>query len=396
MLSLLEQLSGSYGPFRLFGYTSVRVVGAALTAFLLMWLIMPGLIAWLRHKKFGEQGGKGEGADIVDAMREAKAGTPTMGGLGLISCAALSAILWCHPAEPQSWLLLATMLAFGFLGFLDDRAKVFKGAVGMSKRVKMALQFIIGIACGIGFVIFDDAQIIHKIEPLWVGPKDTGSWEWTVASEGGRSAVRHHITMPFLSLDYALNATAIGVVAWCLVMTFACSNSVNFTDGMDGLAAGTMLISALAYMVIAYLASHFVACYYLGIFHVPGAQEVAVFCAAIAGACLGFLWFNAAPAQVFMGDTGSQALGGVLAMVSLCAKQEFLILLVGFVFFMEGASVLLQVGYFKATGGKRLLRCAPIHHHFQYKGWPETTIVFRFWVIAALSALLALATLKLR
>ena len=186
------------------------------------------------------------------------------------------------------------------------------------------------------------------------------------------------------------------MLLWTIAVSFACSNSVNFTDGMDGLAAGTMLVAALAFMAIAYAASHFVAAHHLGILYVPGSKEVAVFCAATAGACLGFLWFNAAPAQIFMGDTGSQALGGVLALASLCTKQEFLILLVGFVFFVEGLSVLLQVAYFKATGGKRLFRCAPIHHHFQYLGWPETKIVFRFWVVAAVAALLALASLKLR
>jgi phospho-N-acetylmuramoyl-pentapeptide-transferase len=177
---------------------------------------------------------------------------------------------------------------------------------------------------------------------------------------------------------------------------FACSNAVNFTDGMDGLAAGTMAIAALAFMAIAYVSSHFVAAHYLKVAYVPGNEEVAVFCAALVGSCLGFLWYNAPPAEVFMGDTGSQALGGALAMVALCSKQEFLILLVGFVFFAEALSVLLQVASYRLRGGKRIFLCAPVHHHFQYKGWPETRIVFRFWMVAALAALLALATLKLR
>ena len=391
MLSLLEQFAAEWGPLRLFGYTSVRVVAAALTAFLLMLLVMPGLIAFLRRKKFGEQGGKGDGAEVVDAMREAKRGTPTMGGLGLIMCAAVAAVLWCDPFEAQPWLLLVTMLAFGFQGFLDDRTKIFAGAQGLSKKSKMALQLAVGIGVGWWFAEIDQASIITEIAAT--EGRHSGEWLWSVVNE---TKVSGRVTAPFLPLEYALPVGFIGLIVWALVMTFACSNSVNFTDGMDGLAGGTMLIAMIAYMGIAYAASHFVASHYLGIFHVPGAQEVAVFCAAIAGACLGFLWYNAAPAQVFMGDTGSQALGGVLAMVSLTTKQEFLILLVGFVFFMEGASVALQVGYFKLTRGRRLFLCAPIHHHFQYKGWPETTIVFRFWVLAALCALLALATLKLR
>jgi len=366
------------------------VVGASLTAFLLMLVVMPRLIVWLRERKLAEQGGKGEGADLVDEMRSSKAGTPTMGGLGLVSCAVLSTVLWCHPLEPQPWLLLFTLSAFAVLGYLDDRAKVFRGAVGLSKRHKMLLQFGVGLACGLWFLEIDRAEIIRAIEPV---SRVQGAWAWDVVA---RETVHHFITVPFLPLDLALPVGAVGLVLWAVAMTFCCSNAVNFTDGMDGLAAGTMLIACLAFMVIAYLASHFVAAHYLGIYHVAGSQEVAVFCAALAGACLGFLWYNAAPAQIFMGDTGSQALGGALAMISLTCKQEFLILLVGFVFFLEGASVLLQVGYFKMSGGRRLLRCAPIHHHFQYHGWPETRIVFRFWIIAAVAALLALSTLKLR
>lgn len=396
MLSLLDQYQDLFGPFRLFGYTSVRVVGAALTAFLLMLLVMPGLIAWLRHKKFGEQGGKGDGAAVVDAMRDAKRGTPTMGGLGLICCAAISSLLWCAPGEVQPWLLLGALLGFGFLGFLDDREKIFAGAQGMRKSTKMILQIGLAIALGWFFATNDHAIIVDAVRPV---PLDAATLDaatrfgWLMSESHAVSGV---VTLPFASLDYALPVGMVGLIVWTVIVSFACSNSVNFTDGMDGLAAGTMLIAMLCYIGMAYAASHFVAAHYLGIFHVLGAQEVAVFCAAVVGACLGFLWYNASPAQVFMGDTGSQALGGVLAMVSLTTKQEFLIILVGFVFFLEGASVALQVGYFKATGGKRLFACAPIHHHFQYRGWPETTIVFRFWVLAALCALLALATLKLR
>jgi len=391
MLSLLERFQEFFGPFRLFGYVSVRVVAAALSSFLLMLLVMPRLIDWLRVRKLAEGGGKGEGADLVDEMRSSKAGTPTMGGIGLIICVTLGALLWCDPYEPQPWLLLFALLAFGLLGYLDDRAKVFRGAHGLNKRSKMALQLGVGLICGIWFLGIDHAEIIGRI----VARQEGDGFFWHIPPDG-RQAVHHQITMPFLSLEHALAVGAVGLVVWTLVMTFCCANAVNFTDGMDGLAAGTMLIASLAYMVIAYVASHFVASHYLGIFHVPGAQEVAVFCAALAGGCLGFLWFNAAPAQIFMGDTGSQALGGTLAVTSLTTKQEFLILLVGFVFFVEGASVMLQVGYFRLTGGRRLFRCAPIHHHFQYQGWPETRIVFRFWVVGALAALLALATLKLR
>ena len=356
-------------------------------------VVMPRLIRWLQKKKFGEQGGKDEGAALVDEMRESKAGTPTMGGLGLVACLGATALLCCDPSSSFTWILLATVVSYAILGLTDDRTKVFAGAQGMRKGTKMICQLVLGLGLGWWLVSIDAPQIIDAIEPELVSENN---YEWRVTERQTADVIGHRLTLPFAPLEWALPVGALGLMAWTLIMSFACSNSVNFTDGLDGLAAGTSLIAILAFMVIAYLTSHFVAAHHLGIFHVPGSQEVAVFCAATAGALCGFLWFNAHPAQVFMGDTGSQAIGGLLAMISLCCKQEFLILLVGFIFFAEGASVFLQVGYFKLTGGKRLFRCAPIHHHFQYLGWPETRVVLRFWVLAAVMALLALATLKLR
>ena len=338
----------------------------------------------------GERGGKGDGAIQVDRMRESKAGTPTMGGLGIVAAVLAATLLWCDFAHPQPLLLVFTLVSFAALGFMDDRTKIFKGAEGLSKRTKMTIQISIGLICGIWFYQIDHGVIVHDIMPRLAS--DGSGYGWILERT---ATVQHALALPFLSLDWAWNI-GVGVVVWTLFMTLACSNSVNFTDGMDGLAAGVMLIAVAAFMVMAYLASHFVAAHHLGIFMVLGAEEVAVFSAAIAGACLGFLWFNCHPAQVFMGDTGSQALGGALAMISICSKQEFPLLVVGFVFFLEGLSVALQVGYFKLSGGKRIFLCAPIHHHFQYKGWPETRIVQRFYVLAAITALLALASLKLR
>ncbi len=391
MLSLLQQFDFAF--FSIFGYVTTRVVLAAITAFFLMMVIMPRLIKWLHVKKYGEQGAKGDGAIVVDRMRQAKAGTPTMGGLGLIVCIMISAVLWCDPNQSHTWLLLFTIFAFGVLGFLDDRTKIFKGAEGLSVRVKMILQLFVGIACGVWLYYIDlnaSAQIIDQLK-YKVHP-DNGS---LILDQVIRGDMTHYLSIPMIPLEYSLYL-GIGIVLWVVVMTFACSNSVNFTDGMDGLASGTMLIAAMAFVVIAYACSRIDAASYLRIFYVPGAQEVAVFCAAICGACLGFLWFNAAPAEIFMGDTGSQALGGALAVVATSVKQEFLLPVVGFVFFIEGGSVMLQVAYFKMTKGKRMFLCAPLHHHFQYKGWPETKIVLRFWVLAALTAIFAIATLKLR
>ncbi|MBA3686513.1 MAG: phospho-N-acetylmuramoyl-pentapeptide-transferase [Planctomycetes bacterium] len=403
MFYFLKDLDGWYGPFRLFGYVTSRTVLAALTAFALMMVVMPPLIRWLKRKKFGEQGSKNEAA-VVDAMRNAKAGTPTMGGLGIIACICASVLLWCNPLELRTWLLLGGMLGFGLVGYLDDRTKIFKGAKGISSRSKLAIQLVIGLLCG-GAMYWYNAHNLAALAPKLVDTQigviqvfkhisDTrdaaGNFEQFLVPLGV-----HELAFPLLPLQFAVNL-GLWWILWSVLVTMACANAVNFTDGMDGLASGTMLIAALAFMAIAYLTSRVDTTEFLKVLYVPGGQEVAVFCAAVAGACLGFLWFNGAPAEVFMGDTGSQALGGFLALAALNTRQEFLVLLVGFVFFIEALSVLLQVASYRLRNKKRIFLCAPLHHHFQYKGWPESKIVLRFWIVAALAALLALSTLKLR
>jgi phospho-N-acetylmuramoyl-pentapeptide-transferase len=401
MMTLLNDFLSSFGvqwgPLRLFDYVSTRVVGAAFTAFLLMMLVMPPLIRWLKRKKFGESGAKGDGAVVVDAMREGKKGTPTMGGLGLIVCITLSAILWCDPASLRTWVLIFGLLSFALVGYLDDRTKIFKGAKGTPLFVKLGIQIGAAVICGIGLYVINQGIADHLLtgadRPAGFPP------DWYKKYLGDESFIVrlgvHQLNFPFVPVEYALNL-GLWSVLWVVFVTSACANGVNFTDGMDGLAAGTMLIAALAFMVIAYLVSRVDAADYLKVLYISGGQEVAIFCAAIAGACLGFLWFNCAPAEVFMGDTGSQALGGALGLIALSTKQEFLILLVGFIFVVEAASVAIQIASYRLRGGKRVFLCAPIHHHFQYKGWPESKIVLRFWIVAALFALVALATLKVR
>ena len=402
MLRYLENLEAWFGPFRLFGFVTARVVLAALTAFVLMMLVMPPLIRWLKRKKFGEQGSKGEAA-VVDAMRAAKAGTPTMGGLGIIACIALTAVLWCDPTEVRTWLMILGMVGFGLVGYLDDRTKIFKGAKGIRSSTKLAIQFAVAIGCGVCLwwlnrhnadilagKFVDTLGSVHVFKHVSDAKDAAGNHEIFLVPLGV-----HELAFPFLPLQYALNL-GLWWILWSLIVQMACANAVNFTDGMDGLASGTMLIAALAFMVIAYLTSRVDTTQWLKILYVPGGQEVAVFLAAVAGACLGFLWFNGAPAEVFMGDTGSQALGGVLALAALNTRQEFLVLLVGFIFFVEALSVILQVASYRLRNKKRIFLCAPLHHHFQYKGWPESKIVLRFWIVAALVALFALATLKLR
>jgi phospho-N-acetylmuramoyl-pentapeptide-transferase len=334
---------------------------------------------------------------VVDAMREGKKGTPTMGGLGLVACITATAVLWCDPTSLRTWVLIFGLLSFALVGYLDDRTKIFKGAKGTSLFVKLAIQISAALICGFGLYFINQdiaGQLLTGADRPAGFPPD-----WYKKSLGDDSYIVrlgiHQLSFPFVPVEYALNLGLWSVI-WVVFVTSACANGVNFTDGMDGLAAGTMLIAALAFMVIAYLTSRVDAADYLKVLYISGGQEIAVFCAAIAGACLGFLWFNCAPAEVFMGDTGSQALGGALGLVALSTKQEFLIVLVGFIFVMEAASVAIQIASFRLRGGKRVFLCAPIHHHFQYKGWSESKIVMRFWIIAALFALVALATLKVR
>jgi phospho-N-acetylmuramoyl-pentapeptide-transferase len=395
MLKYLSVLTPHFGPFRLFEYVSTRVVLAAVTGFLLMIVVMPPLIRWLKRKKFGESGAKGDGAVVVDAMRDSKKGTPTMGGLGLVGCIIAAALLWCDPTELRTWLMLFGLASFALVGYLDDRTKIFKGAKGTPSSVKLAIQLGVALACGIGLYLINE----HYREML-ITENHPAGWPsefYKKELNGENFIVRlgvHQVAFPLVPVQYALNL-GIFSIFWVMFVTTACANGVNFTDGMDGLAGGTVFIAALAFMVIAYITSRVDSADYLRVLYVPGGQEVAVFCAAMAGCCLGFLWYNCAPAEVFMGDTGSQALGGSLGLVALTTKQEFLVVLVGFVFVMEAGSVALQIASYKLRGGKRIFLCAPIHHHFQYKGWPESKIVMRFWIIAALAALLALATLKL-
>lgn len=367
---------------------TISIVAALATSFLLMLVIMPALIRWLKRMKFGETGAKNQGAAVVDAMREGKKGTPTMGGLGIVLCIIATMGLWCDLAAPRTWLLLFGLTAFAVLGFLDDRTKIFKGAKGTPLFVKLGIQFGTALGCGLGLWLIE-AHYAATLNPA-------GDVSYLKTLAGGTYTVflgTHQLAIPFVGMHHALTLGVFSVL-WAMFVTTACANGVNFTDGMDGLAAGTMVISALAFAVIAYLVGRVDAAQYLTAFYVPGGQDIAIACAAVAGACLGFLWFNCSPAEVFMGDTGSQALGGFLGLAALNTKQEFLVLAVGFIFVLEATSVALQIASFRLRGGKRIFLCAPIHHHFQMKGWSETKIVIRFWIVAALFALLAIAALK--
>ncbi len=360
MFTLLADFSHIFGPLNLFRYITFRAACAAATALFFVFFFGPSIIAALRIKQ-----GKGQPIreDGPASHLITKKGTPTMGGLMILSGLVAATLLWANLKNPYVWIVLFVTVAFGGIGFYDDYLKVTKQShKGFSGRLRLLLEFIIaGLAC---------YALVHV---------------------GGDNMMR--LAAPMIK-GY------IGSLGWFFVVFGAfvivsSGNCVNLTDGLDGLAIVPSMIAAGAFAIIAYVVGNSIFSNYLGINYVSGAGELTIVCSALIGAGLGFLWFNAPPAQIFMGDTGSLALGGLLGAVAVAAKQEFVLVIIGGLFVLEGASVIAQVGYFKMTG-KRIFLMAPIHHHFEQKGWKEPQIVIRFWIIAFVLALMGLSTLKLR
>ena len=364
---LLPGLTDVHIVFNLFTYLTFRAAGAVVTSLVLAFLLGPATIRWLRTLRFGqvvrEEGPK--------AHLE-KAGTPTMGGvLILISCA-ISTLLW---AELTNWYTIIPLLALlwmGVLGFADDYLKVVRRKTeGLVGRYKLLGQFGFGVALGV-FLVF------HPISPFdstWTG-------------------------VPFLS-DYMLAFWAPAFVVFVSIVVAGTSNAVNLSDGLDGLACGLTAIAAGTFAILAYVTGRIDTSSYLGLFYLPGAGEMAVFAVALAGAAVGFLWFNSHPAEVFMGDTGSLSMGGAIGVMAILLKAEFLLIIVGGVFVLEALSVILQTGWFRYTArrygqGRRIFRMSPLHHHFEQLGWPETKVVIRFWILGLLFAMVAISTLKIR
>jgi len=292
-----------------------------------------------------------------------KAGTPTMGGVLIIFSIVVSTLLWANLTNYYIWIVLLVTLGYGGIGFIDDYLmQIKKRNKGLSVRNKFLLQTILAIVTGV-----------------------------LIYSYAGFST---RLTIPFFkNISPELGKGYILLAALVIIGT---SNAVNITDGLDGLAIGPFIIASATYMILAYVAGHFKIANYLQIKYVAGSGEIAIFCGAMAGAGLGFLWFNSYPAQIFMGDVGSLALGGAIGTVAVIIKQEILLILVGGLFVIETLSVIFQVGFFKMTNGRRIFRMAPLHHHFELKGWPEPKVIVRFWIIAIALALLAMSTLKLR
>ncbi len=349
-----------------FQYITFRAICAAMTAFLLCLVFGNRVIRKLISLKFGQPIRSKEEVHRLFELHGTKKGTPTMGGVLILGAVVISTLLWARPTNGFVWLVLASTLFLGGIGLYDDYLKVAKkNSAGISSRLKFALQCVLAA----GFTLF----FLHD-EALW------------------RQAQSLYI--PFFKEPLLMNLGLFGFVFYLLVIV-GTSNAVNLTDGLDGLAAGCSTTVAATYALLAYVAATAPAARYLQIPEVPHAGELTVVCLALAGACLGFLWWNCHPARVFMGDTGSLAIGGLLATVAICTKQEILLVIVGGVFVIEALSVILQVASFKLTG-KRIFKMSPIHHHFELSGWKESTVIVRFWIMSILFALLGVATLKLR
>jgi phospho-N-acetylmuramoyl-pentapeptide-transferase len=373
---LYEQLHRLISPFRVFSYTTVRTAFASLTALFLCIALGPWLINKLRQFQIGqyirEEGPK---------SHQKKAGTPTMGGVLIVISIVIPTLLWADLRYPYVWIALAGLIGYGWIGFLDDYAKVTKQRnLGLSGKRKLVYQFVMGFAFAGSLLVMQaygdfstamNIPFIKQFKPSLLFPSLMAN-PWT----------------------YVL-----GVAPFCLFVALVVvfySNAVNLTDGLDGLAIGLMVIAAGALTVLAYAGGHAQLAQYLQLARNPRTSELTIFCGSMTGASLGFLWYNAHPAEIFMGDVGSLGLGGAMAVVAVLIKQEVLLLFIGGIFVLEAFSVILQVGSYKLRNGKRIFKMAPLHHHFEALGWTESKIIARFWIAGLVLALFALTTLKLR
>lgn len=358
---LLSPFAKEFILFNLFRYITFRTGGAILTTLLLAFWLGPKLIRWLKSKQ-------GEGQPIRSDGPEthfAKKGTPTMGGIIILISFFISALLWADLFNPYVWIVLFVTAGFGVVGFVDDYLKLTKrNTKGVSGRTRLAIQSAVsGIAA-------------YAVSSL------------------ATPELANTLALPFFK-DVLIHLGQILFIAFSVLVIVGAANAVNLTDGLDGLVSVPLILAAGSFGLIAYLVGNIDFSKYLQLHHVPGAGEMLVLCGALIGACLGFLWFNTPPAQVFMGDTGSLALGGAIGSISVITKHEIVLAIVGGLFVIETVSVMLQVASFKLTG-KRIFKMAPLHHHFEKCGWSEPTVVIRFWIVAFIFALIGLATLKLR
>jgi phospho-N-acetylmuramoyl-pentapeptide-transferase len=373
---LYEKLWRVVTPFRVFRYITFRTAFASLTALFLCIVLGPWLINRLREFQIGqyirEEGPK---------SHQKKAGTPTMGGVLIIISIVIPTLLWADLRYPYVWVAIAALLGYGWIGFLDDYAKVTrKRNLGLTGKRKLLYQFTMGFALAAVLLVM----------------RAYGDFSTTMNVPFFKQF------QPSLLFDTLLKnpwTYLVGVLPFCifvaLVIVFS-SNAVNLTDGLDGLAIGLMVIAAGALTVLAYAGGHLTLAEYLQLARNPRTSELTIFCGSMTGASLGFLWYNAHPAEIFMGDVGSLGLGGAMAVVAVLIKQEVLLVFIGGIFILEAVSVILQVGSYKLRHGKRIFKMAPLHHHFEALGWTESKIIARFWIAGLVLALFALTTLKLR
>ncbi|MDM8549909.1 phospho-N-acetylmuramoyl-pentapeptide-transferase [Desulfobacterales bacterium HSG2] len=355
---LLYPLHTTISAFNVFRYITFRTIYASLTAFFICFFMGPWVIRKLTEMQIGQY--------IQEDGPEAhhkKAGTPTMGGTLIVFSIVFSTLLWTDLTNCYIWAILLITVGYGVVGFIDDYLMLSKKRNrGLSARDKFLMQTI--LAGGVGtFVYLCPNFNTHVTIPLFKNISPDLGW---------------------------------GYIIFAVFVIVGTSNAVNLTDGLDGLAIGPVIIAAVTYMLFAYVAGHVRIADYLQITYVDGSGEITIFCGILAGAGLGFLWFNTYPAQIFMGDVGSLSLGGAIGTVAVITKQELMLILVGGLFVIEALSVIFQVGFFKMTNGRRIFRMAPLHHHFELKGWPEPKVIIRFWIIAIALALISLSTLKLR
>ncbi len=383
LLELAQWLAKDIHAFNVFGYITLRVVLATMTALVISFMFGPMVIRWLTEKKIGQSvRSDGPQTHLV------KAGTPTMGGALILIAVSISTLLWTDLSNRFVWIVLLVTLGFGAIGWVDDwRKVVYRNPKGLSARSKFFWQSLIAAVAAV-FLAFsvsapDNSKFIDLII-AWV----QGGFDVTLPPKAA-------LIVPFFkSVSYPLGVFGFMILSYLVIV--GASNAVNLTDGLDGLAIMPTVLVGTGLGIFAYVAGHAVISKYLLLPYIPGAGELAVFCGALAGAGLGFLWFNAYPAEVFMGDVGALALGAALGTVAVIVRQEIVLFIMGGVFVAETLSVILQVVYFKWSGGKRIFRMAPLHHHFELGGWKETQVVVRFWIITIMLVLFGLSTLKIR
>ena len=373
---LYEKLFPFFHPFRIFRYLTFRTVFASLTALLIAMFIGPYVIQKLREFQIGQYI-----REDGPQSHQKKSGTPTMGGVLIVIAILLPTVLWSDPANPFVWIAVCATLAYGAIGFADDYTKVVhRRNLGLTARAKLFWQMIAGAGVGIVLVALTQFKLFatQLSVPFLKFLHPTLQW--------------HHwpATLPHLGL-----LAFVPFVAFVIFVLMGTSNAVNLTDGLDGLAIGCTIIAAGALTVLTYVSGHVVFADYLELQRMPLVAELTVFCGSMVGASIGFLWYNAHPAEVFMGDVGSLALGGAIGTVAVIIRQEFLLPFIGGIFVLEAVSVLLQVGSYKLRK-KRIFKMAPLHHHFEQLGWSESKVIVRFWIMALVFALFALTTLKLR